>query len=311
MYNFHMHIFYIYCLRQGKLKIPLALYKCILVWTNTRTLQYHGINAYSSISWQLLSYTLSLTSCCLGSVSWQHVQCRFALQPDRTRHWGIPHNTQMLLLQWRRAHNQWPHSVADWCQQHTWFLRVLFTAVKQSAFCSACWHFCWASHKRWHLHPHGVVEWRQLPCAVLHHAVPAQTVHSQQRPAERHRELGFASRPFQEIAWSFISSWAGGSHHDCSSWAGGSRHDCSSWRVVVVTIAAGGRVGGSRHDCSSWAGASRHDCSSWAGGSRNECSSWAGGSHHDCSSWAGGSRHDCSSWAGGSRHDCSRWAGGW
>ena len=246
MYNYHMHIFDIYCLRQGKLKIPLALYKCILVWTNTRTLQYHGINAYSSISWQLLSYTLSLTSCCLVSVSWHHVQCRFAsvhaLQPDRTRHWGIPHNTQMLLLQWRRAHNQWPHSVADWCQQHTWFLRVLFTAVKQSAFCSACWHFCWASHKRWHLHPHGVVEWRQLPCAVLHHAVPAQTVHSQQRPAERHRELGFASRPFQEIAWSFISSWAGGSHHNCSSLAGGSRHDCSSW------------TGGSRHDCSRWAG---------------------------------------------------------
>ena len=66
---------------------------------------------------------------------------------------GIPHNTQMLLLQWRRTHSQWPHSVAHWCQQHTWLLSVLLTAVMQSAFCSACWHFCWASHKRWHLHP--------------------------------------------------------------------------------------------------------------------------------------------------------------
>ena len=36
-----------------------------------------------------------------------------------------------------------------------------------------------------------MVEWRQLPCAVLHHAVHAHTVHSQQRTAERHRRTGF------------------------------------------------------------------------------------------------------------------------
>ena len=55
-----------------------------------------------------------------------------------------------------------------------------------------------------------MVEWRQLPCAVLHHAVHAQTVHSQQRTAERHRELGFAGNCFfsncsSTHTWSSVS----------------------------------------------------------------------------------------------------------